>query len=63
MTKKDYIISNTIIVVTAIANVIKNDIFKHNGKYCFVYPRLMSISVSFQTAAVGESVVEIEQSN
>lgn len=61
MTKKDYIVSNTINVNPYVSGIVRHDIFRTNGKYCFVYPSVSAVSIMIQTAIVGEAIAYAEQ--
>jgi len=63
MTKVDYIVTNTIIVNKKIVDVVKDDIYRTNGKYCFIYPAFSTIEIIVQAGAIGESLAYAEQSN
>lgn len=63
MTKKDYIVSNTINVYDKVSEIVRHDVFRTNGRYCFVYPATAHTGFKTQTAIVGEALAYAEQSN
>ncbi|MFT7880443.1 MAG: hypothetical protein ABXS91_08625 [Sulfurimonas sp.] len=63
MTKKDYIVSNTISIREAVVDVVRHDIFRTNGKYCFIYPAIEHSTEIMQTAVVAEAITYADQAN
>ncbi|MGW8169628.1 MAG: hypothetical protein ACWGHH_06455 [Sulfurovaceae bacterium] len=56
MTKRDYIVTNTVQIKPIVSDVISHDIFKRNGKYVFVYPKEAITKLFLQTATIGEAI-------